>query len=79
MDLWRFQAHSSFQSFGELMAWIIKNEKSLELFAMFVWSIWTQRNQLRTQQSCYSMPQLAQFANDRFNEFKAIQPTTLPQ
>ena len=77
--LWRFRAHTSFQCFGELMAWIIKNDRAPKLFAMFVWSIWTQWNQLRTQQSYCSMPQLAQFANDRFNEFKAIQPTTLPQ
>ena len=46
---------------------------------MFVWSIWTQRNQLRAQQSCCSTTQLAQFANDRFNEFKAIKLATHPR
>ena len=78
MNLWRFRAHSTFQSFSELMTWIIKNDKSPELFAMFIWSIWTQRNQLRTQQPCCSMSHLAQTANDRFHEFKAVQPSALP-
>ncbi|XP_030938458.1 uncharacterized protein LOC115963559 [Quercus lobata] len=79
MVLWRFRTHTSFQCFGELMAWIIKNDRDLELFTMFVWSIWTQWNQLRTQQSCCPTTQLAQFAKDRFNEFKAIKPVAHPR
>ena len=43
---WDFWANITFHNFSELMAWIIKNQ---ELFSMLTWSIWTQRNQIRTK------------------------------
>lgn len=59
--------------------WIIKNDKNLELFSMLTWSIWTQRNQIRTQQMHCSTDQLAQFPKDRFDEYMAIQLVVLPR
>ncbi|KAL0004551.1 hypothetical protein SO802_012112 [Lithocarpus litseifolius] len=79
LELWGFRARVSFQCFGELMAWIIKNNRTPELFAMFFWSIWTQRNQLRTQQPYCPLSQLSQLAKDRFYEFKASHPAALPR
>ena len=66
---WNFRKEVIFQNFRELMAWVIKNEKSPKLFAITIWAVRTQWNQLRKQQTCCSVSQLAQHAKDKFDEF----------
>ena len=43
-----------------------------------VWTIWTQRNQVRSQQPCCSLNHLSQLAAERFAEYRAIFPPTPP-
>ena len=46
-------------------AWIIQQQKSPELFALNVWSIWNQQNQVQLHQPSCSLHLLAQLAKDR--------------
>ena len=58
----------------ELRRWIMKNGKSLELFAIQVRSIWHQRHQTRLQQPCYLTKDLKQVAKERWKEIKSVKP-----
>lgn len=74
-----FRPQVAFQNFSDLMALIFMNDKCQKLFAMLVWCIWTQRNQIRTQQVHCPTGHLAQLAKDRFDKFDAVQPAAHPR
>ena len=44
---WGFRHNRRFLDFKELLSWVIQEQRNAELFAMTVWSVWTQRNQAR--------------------------------
>ncbi|KAL0013320.1 hypothetical protein SO802_000389 [Lithocarpus litseifolius] len=69
---WGFRDSVIFQSCSELVAWILEHGKHPELFSMIAWSIWTQRNQIRTVQQHCTTDQLAQIAKARLEEYQAI-------
>ena len=50
-NTWSFRNQMSFSSFSELLIWVFENNKNPVLFAFITWSIWHQRNQVRTQQA----------------------------
>ena len=68
----------SFSSFSELLIWVFENNKNPVLFAFITWSIWHQRNQVRTQQASHPLHQLFQFAHDNYLEFKALKIAPVP-
>ena len=75
---WNFRTQTSFSNFSELMAWVIEHQWKPALFAFTVWSIWTQRNQVRAQQPCCSLNHLSPLAAERLAEYCAILPPTPP-
>ena len=62
-----------FVDFKELVTWILQAKKNPELFAMTVWSIWNQCNQVRLQQPSWSLHLTPQVSKDRLEEFQAVQ------
>ena len=75
---WSFRNQRSFSSFSELLNWIFKLHKNPVLFAFIVWSIWHQRNQIRTQQSHRLLNLLFQWAHDNYLEYKALKIASVP-
>ena len=75
---WNFWNQTSFSSFSELMASVFEHQQKPALFAFMVWTIWTQRNQVRSQQPCCSLNHLSQLAAERYSEFRAILPPPPP-
>ena len=73
-SLWSYRKENAFADFKELVKWVLQNNVDAKMFAMIVWSIWSQRNQIRTQQAYCSLHQLAQLANEQQQEFLAVQP-----
>ena len=71
-DRWSFQSREVFADFKELRRWIMENGKSLELFAVQVWSIWHQRHQTRLQQLCCLTKDLKQATKERWEEIKSV-------
>ena len=59
------------------MAWVFQHQRNPALFAFIVWSVWYQRNQVKTQQSHYPLNQLYQVAHDRFVEYNVVQPSQI--
>ena len=60
------------------MAWVFEHQRKPALFAFTVWTIWTQKNQVRSQQPCCSLNHLSQLVAERFSEYCAIFPPTQP-
>ena len=58
-SLWNFRNQQSFASFSELLAWVFDHQRKPGLFAFIIWSIWHQRNQLRTQQAHRPLQQIS--------------------
>ena len=52
---------------------MLMQQKNTELFAMMVWSIWTQRNQVRLRQNALALHQIAQLSKERYAKFLARQ------
>ena len=64
--------------FKELLSWVIQEQRNAELFAMTVWSVWTQRNQARLNKPQSTLSQIASSAKARLDEFSAAQPIASP-
>uniref|UniRef100_A0A7N2MFF8 RNase H type-1 domain-containing protein n=1 Tax=Quercus lobata TaxID=97700 RepID=A0A7N2MFF8_QUELO len=79
VSAWSFRMTSSFDSFKELVQWIFQNQKQQKLFAVMVWSIWSQQNQIRLHQPSCNSHLLAQTSKDRLEEFQAIQLSLKPR
>lgn len=77
-NIWSFRDQRRFSSFSELLAWVFDHQRNPALFAFTIWSIWHQRNQMRTQQSHRPLNHLSQWTHDRYVEFEALKtaPTT---
>ncbi|KAK9991532.1 hypothetical protein SO802_026517 [Lithocarpus litseifolius] len=73
LELWSFKSAVQFLDFKELLSSIIMQEKNLEVFAITMWSIWTQRNQARLHQAACALHQVAQLSRERLAEFLASQ------
>ena len=77
-NIWSFRNQRRFSSFGELLSWVFELHKNPVLFAFTVWSIWHQRNLIRTQQSHRPVNQLFQWAQDSYLEYKALKIVPVP-
>ena len=64
--------------FRELLSWILENHSQPELFAIIVWTIWNQRNQIRHHVLSCITDQIAQVALEKLNEFHSVLPQPLP-
>ncbi|XP_030924605.1 uncharacterized protein LOC115951568 [Quercus lobata] len=73
-ERWCFRTREWFADFKELCRWIMEHGNSPELFAVQVWHIWHQRNQLRLQQPCCLTKDLKHDAQARWDEIRAINP-----
>ncbi|XP_075663672.1 uncharacterized protein LOC142633331 [Castanea sativa] len=73
-----FRSGIQFGDFKELVAWILKENNSPEYFAMIVWPIWNQRNQVRLQHPCCALHLIPQLSKDQLEEFLAMQPPPKP-
>ncbi|XP_030974642.1 uncharacterized protein LOC115994578 [Quercus lobata] len=71
-SIWSFRNQRCFASFSELLAWVCDHQRNPVLFAFTIWSIWHQRNQVRTQQTHRPLNHLSQWAYNRYMEFKAL-------
>ena len=76
--VWNFRNHKCFSNFSELLAWVFDHQRNPVLFSFTIWSIWHQRNQVRTQPSHRPLNLISQWAHDRFVEFNDLKtaPTT---
>ena len=77
-DTWSFRNQRSFSSFSELLTWVFEYQRNPVLFAFTVWSIWHQRNQVRTQQAHRPLNRLSQWAHDSYSEYKALKIALAP-
>ena len=69
---WNFRNQRMFSSFSELLAWVFDHQRNPVLFAFTIWSIWNQRNQVRTQPSHRPLNLVSQWAHDRYVEFNDL-------
>ena len=60
------------------MAWVFQHQRNPNLFTFTVWSIWHQRNQVRTQQAYCPLNQLSQLAHDKYAKYKVFKPPPFP-
>ena len=63
--LWGFCGVTQFGTFKKLAIWIFRKQVSPDLFAIIVWSIWTQKEPNKTS---------SKVSNERLGEFHAVQP-----
>ncbi|XP_075650032.1 uncharacterized protein LOC142620559 [Castanea sativa] len=77
-NIWSLRNQQRFTSFSKLMAWVFQHQRNPDLFAFSIWSIWHQRNQVRTQQAYCPLNQLSQLVHDRYAEYKAFKPPPFP-
>ena len=68
-----FLKNSPISGLKELLSWMLMQQKNTELFAMMVWSIWTQRNQVRLRQNALALHQIALLSKERYAKFLACQ------
>ena len=54
-ELWSYQREVQFLSFKELPSWLIVQKQNVELFAMTIWLVWSQRNQVRLNHSATTL------------------------
>ena len=47
--LWDFHCSMEFDNIKQLVSWMIKEGKQLELFAYTAWTVWNQRNKVRVR------------------------------
>ena len=76
---WSFRPNTSFMLFKELLSWVLWNHDNPKLFAMTVWGIWHQRNQVRLRIPCWNTDQVAPQAKEKLAEYKAAIPPILPR
>ena len=68
-----FLKNNPISGLKELLSWMLMQQKNTELFAMMVWSIWTQRNQVRLRQNALALHQIALLSKERYAKFLACQ------
>ena len=77
-SMWTFRHNSKFNNFKELIKFIIKEGKNLELFAVIVWTIWSRRNLLRTSDKPFPISQVLPNAIAAHADFIHTLPAALP-
>nr|POF22482.1 putative ribonuclease h protein [Quercus suber] len=77
-SMWTFRHNSEFNSFGELIKFIIEEGKNLELFAVIVWTIWSRRNLLRISDKPFPISQVLPNAIATHANFIHTLPNALP-
>ena len=77
--LWGFRGSTTFQDLRELLSWMIKQGRDVELFTYMVWVVWTQRNQVRLQKPAQALHQLPQLCKDRLLQFLSNQVSSNAQ
>ena len=65
--------------FKEVLSWMIRMKQNTEWFSVKVWSIWTYRIQVRTNQPWCNPNQLANIAKKLLTEFQLVQQPSQPQ
>ena len=71
------RSQSSFSDFKELVFVLLQQLTEVELVAMIMWFVWSQRNQVRLKQPTTSLQQIVQLSKDRYSEFLACQVPTM--
>ena len=69
----------AFMDFKEVLSWMIRTKQNTEWFSVKVWSIWTYRIQVRTNQPWCNPNQLANIAKKLLTEFQVVQQPSQPQ
>ena len=77
-SMWNFQHISEFNSYGDLIKFIIETGKNLELFAVIVWTIWSRRNLLHTSDKPFPISQVLPNAIAAHADFIHTLPAALP-
>ena len=73
-EQWAWCRSVTFLSFKELLSWMIRNDKSLELFSFVAWAVWHQRNQVRLHQRSCSTHLITAETKVKLDEFLSVQP-----
>nr|XP_023916712.1 uncharacterized protein LOC112028271 [Quercus suber] len=71
--LWLLCRSKKFSNFYELACFVLENGRNPELFAALTWTIWSQRNQLRTSNKPYPLTQVTLAAKQMLQDFKQVQ------
>ena len=71
---WSFRGQNVFHDFAHLINHIFELGCSVELFAMQIWTIWYQRNKVRSTPPGFPLNQIAQQAYEALLEYRAAQP-----
>ena len=74
-ESWAYRRQLQVLSFKELLSWMIVQKQNVELFAMTMWLIWSQRNQIWLNHTTTALHQIPQSAREWLTEFTACQAT----
>lgn len=67
------RSQSNFQDFKHLLSTLLQQQSDVEMEAMIIWPVWTQRNQIRLNKPASTLHQIVQQSKDWYNEFRACQ------
>ena len=73
-SMWNFRHISEFNSFGDLIKFIIETGKNLELFAVIMSTIWSRRNLLHTSDKPFPISQVLPKCNCNSCKFYTHSP-----
>uniref|UniRef100_A0A7N2KQ56 Uncharacterized protein n=1 Tax=Quercus lobata TaxID=97700 RepID=A0A7N2KQ56_QUELO len=69
---------AAFMDFKEVLLWMIKTKQNIEWFLVMIWSIWTYRILVKTNQPWCNPNQLANMAKKLLTEFQVVQQASQP-
>ena len=69
---------AAFMDFKEVLLWMIKTKQNIEWFLVMIWSIWTYRIRVRTNQPWCNPNQLVNMAKKLLTEFQVVQQPSQP-
>ena len=72
--LWLFCRSKKLTNFYELASFMMENGRNPELFAVLAWTIWSRRNQLRTNNKPFPLTQVLPLATQLLQDFTQAQP-----
>ncbi|XP_023906710.1 uncharacterized protein LOC112018416 [Quercus suber] len=67
------RSQSNFQDFKHQLSTIMQQQSDVEIVVLIMWSVSTQRNQIRLNKPASTLHQIVQQSKDWFNEFQACQ------
>ena len=74
--MWLFCKSKTFSNFYELTHFVLEFDRQPELFAVITWTVWFQRNQLRTSNKAFPLSQVIPSATQMLQEFNEVQLAT---